>query len=88
VPKKDLYGTLGLARDATTVEIKQAYRKLALQWHPDKNSDNPEAHSRFQLISEAYSILSDEQKRKRYDLTGETEDEVRSGLPSSLCTDL
>ncbi len=67
--KKDYYEVLGVGRDAGDPEIKQAYRKLALQYHPDRNSD-PSAEERFKEASEAYSILSDNQKRAAYDRFG------------------
>lgn len=69
MPKtKDFYAVLGVKEDATTAEIKKAYRKLARKYHPDKNPDNPEAEERFKELQEAYSTLSDEKKRKEYDL--------------------
>ncbi|XP_050664508.1 dnaJ homolog subfamily B member 6 isoform X2 [Leptidea sinapis] len=67
----DYYRTLGVTRTATDVEIKKAYRKLALKWHPDKNPDNAdESNRRFKEISEAYEVLSDERKRRVYDQYG------------------
>ncbi|RVE43906.1 hypothetical protein evm_011468 [Chilo suppressalis] len=67
----DYYRVLGVTRVATETEIKKAYRKLALKWHPDKNPDNAdEANRRFKEISEAYEVLSDETKRKLYDARG------------------
>lgn len=66
----DYYRTLGIPRNATEVEIKKAYRKMAMRWHPDKNPNNPElAGRKFKEISEAYEVLSDERKRKIYDQT-------------------
>jgi DnaJ-class molecular chaperone len=62
-----LYETLGVAQTATPDEIKSAYRKLAMQWHPDRNQGNPEATAKFKDISSAYEILSDENKRREYD---------------------
>jgi molecular chaperone DnaJ len=67
---KDYYGTLGVARDASTDEIKRAYRKLARQYHPDINPD-PTAHEKFKEISTAYEVLSDDQKRQVVDLGGD-----------------
>lgn len=64
---KDYYAILGVGEQASTAEIKKAYRKLARQHHPDKNQDNPEAEERFKEIQEAYSVLSDEEQRKQYD---------------------
>jgi len=63
----DYYKTLGVPKNASTNDIKKAYRKLALLNHPDKNPDDPSAASRFQEIGQAYEILSDEQKRFKYD---------------------
>ncbi|MBA4159473.1 MAG: molecular chaperone DnaJ [Gemmatimonadetes bacterium] len=64
---KDFYRILGVAENATADEIKKAYRKLAKQHHPDANPNDPAASERFKEISEAYSVLADEQKRKQYD---------------------
>jgi molecular chaperone DnaJ len=61
---------LGVSRTATEQEIKSSYRKLALQYHPDRNPDNPEAEERFKECSEAYAILADVEKRARYDRFG------------------
>lgn len=61
---------LGVSKTATADEIKKAYRKLARQYHPDVNKDNPEAAEKFKEASEAYSVLSDEQKRAQYDQFG------------------
>ncbi|XP_039992489.1 dnaJ (Hsp40) homolog, subfamily C, member 5 gamma b isoform X1 [Xiphias gladius] len=65
-----LYKVLGLEKGASPEEIKRAYRKLALKYHPDKNPDNPEAAEKFKEINNANSILSDENKRKIYDEYG------------------
>ncbi|GAA0634044.1 molecular chaperone DnaJ [Sporichthya brevicatena] len=64
---KDLYAVLGLKKGATQTEIKKAYRKLAKELHPDSNKNNPEAEAKFKEVSEAYSVLGDEAKRKEYD---------------------
>ena len=64
---KDYYMTLGVTRDSSEDQIKKAYRKLALKYHPDKNPDNPEAEKKFKEISEAYDCLSDIDKRNNYD---------------------
>jgi molecular chaperone DnaJ len=68
---KDYYGTLGVDKRATADEIKKAYRKLAMKWHPDQNKDNAEAEEKFKEINEAYDVLKDEQKRAAYDQYGE-----------------
>src|SRR3954469_22545417 len=67
--ERDLYEVLGVPREATDAEIKRAFRKLAQQWHPDVNKD-PEAPARFKEISEAYQVLSDPERRQRYDMFG------------------
>ena len=62
---------LGVEKTASEADIKKAYRKLALQWHPDKNPDNrEEAEKRFKEVAEAYDVLSDAEKRQKYDLGG------------------
>ena len=67
---KDLYEILGVSKQASNDDIKKSYRKLALKYHPDKNPDNQEAEKRFKEAAEAYSVLSDQQKRSRYDQFG------------------
>ncbi len=68
---EDYYQTLGLERDASADDIKRAYRKLARQHHPDINKDDPEAAKKFSKVSEAYEVLSDPDKRKKYDQFGQ-----------------
>lgn len=68
--QRDYYEVLGVSRSATTVEIKKAYKKLALQYHPDRNPGDDEAVERFKEAAAAYEVLSDEQKRARYDRYG------------------
>jgi molecular chaperone DnaJ len=65
--KKDFYEVLGVPEKASAADIKKAYRKLAKQYHPDANPGNPKAADRFKEIGEAYSVLSDAEKRKQYD---------------------
>lgn len=67
----DYYKELGVSREASDGEIKKAFRKLSLQYHPDKNQGNAEAHARFTRISEAYDVLSTPEKRQVYDIHGE-----------------
>ena len=68
--KRDYYEVLGVARAATDQEIKSAYRKLALQFHPDRNPNNPDAEEKFKEASEAYAVLCDGEKRAAYDRFG------------------
>lgn len=68
--KRDYYDILGVNKSADEAEIKKAYRKLAMQFHPDKNPDNKEAEEKFKEASEAYEILSDKEKRQIYDQYG------------------
>jgi len=68
--KRDYYEVLGVAKDATADQIKSAYRKLAMKYHPDRNPDNPEAKEKFTEVSEAYEVLSNPEKRQRYDQFG------------------
>jgi len=68
--KKDYYEVLGVSRSASKDDIKKAYRKLALQYHPDKNPDNKDAEEHFKEVNEAYEVLSNDDKRRRYDQFG------------------
>lgn len=67
---RDYYDVLGVARDATKADVKRAYHRLALQYHPDKNPDDPEAEEKFKEASSAYAVLSDDEKRAIYDRYG------------------
>ena len=67
---KDLYEILCVSKSASNDEIKKAYRKVALQYHPDKNSEDKDAESKFKEAAEAYSVLSDNRKRQQYDQFG------------------
>ena len=66
----DLYEVLGVDRNASAEEIKKAYRVLAMKYHPDRNQGDAAAEKKFQQINNAYSVLSDESKRRQYDLYG------------------
>lgn len=68
--KRDYYEILGIAKTASNDEIKKAYRKMAIKYHPDKNPDNPEAEEKFKEAAEAYEVLSSDEKRQRYDQFG------------------
>lgn len=68
--KRDYYEILGVSKSAAADEIKKAYRKLAIKYHPDKNPDNPEAEDKFKEAAEAYEVLSNQEKRQRYDQFG------------------
>ena len=68
--KRDYYDVLGVAKTATADEIKKAYRTLAIKYHPDKNPGNKEAEEKFKEAAEAYAVLSDPEKRKKYDQFG------------------
>ena len=67
----DYYKILGVNKDASQDDIKKAYKKLARQYHPDLNPNDPDAHRKFQEINEANEVLSDPEKRKKYDQYGE-----------------
>ena len=67
---RDLYEIIGVDKDATDNEIKKAYRKIAMKYHPDKNPEDTEAERKFKESAEAYSVLSDKQKRRQYDQFG------------------
>jgi len=68
---RDFYKILGVRKDATEREVKKAYRKLAMKWHPDKNKEDPKAVEKFQDLGAAYEVLSDKEKRSTYDRHGE-----------------
>jgi len=68
--KRDYYEVLGVDRNATEEELKRAFRRLAFEYHPDRNPNNPEAEQKFKEAAEAYEVLRDPEKRRRYDLYG------------------
>ena len=76
----DLYQQLGIKRGASEAEIKKAYRSLAKQLHPDRNKDNPKAAERFAKVTQAYDLLSDKDKRARYD-RGEIDEDGNPKMP-------
>jgi len=80
----DYYGTLGISKGATQDEIKKAYRKQALKYHPDKNPGDKEAEKKFKEISEAYEVLSDESKRQMYDQYGPDAFKAGMGGPGGM----
>ena len=68
--KRDYYEVLGVSKSATADEIKKAYRKKAMEYHPDRNPGNAEAEEKFKEAAEAYDVLSDANKKARYDQYG------------------
>ena len=68
--KEDYYKVLGVARNASKADIKKAYRRMAMKYHPDRNKDNPSSEDKFKVVQEAYDVLGDEQKRAAYDQFG------------------
>jgi molecular chaperone DnaJ len=78
--KRDYYEVLGINRDASEEDIKKAYRKLAMKWHPDRNPDNPKAEEHFKEAKQAYEVLSDAQKRGAYDQYGHVGIDPQAGM--------
>ena len=78
--KKDYYEVLGVSRDASDDDIRKAYRKLAMQHHPDRNPDNPKAEEKFKEAKEAYEVLSEEDKRAAYDRFGHQGVDAQAGM--------
>ena len=77
---KDYYNILGVDKSSSTDDVKKAYRKMAMKYHPDRNPDNVEAEEKFKDISEAYSVLSDDTKKANYDQFGDPEGRVHQGF--------
>lgn len=86
MPKRDYYEVLGISRSANPDEIKKAYRKAALQYHPDRNPNNRGAEEKFKEAAEAYEVLSDDTKRRRYDQFGH--EALRAGADFHGFTDI
>ena len=77
--KRDYYEVLGLDKSADAAAIKKAYRKLAKKYHPDTNAGNQQAEEKFKEVTEAYNVLSDEEKKKLYDRFGHAAFEEGAG---------
>ena len=77
--KRDYYEVLGVNRDASEEEIKKAYRRLAMKYHPDRNPDKPQAEEHFKEVKEAFEVLSDPDKRAAYDQFGHAGVEAAAG---------
>lgn len=77
--KRNYYEILGVSRNASSKDIKKAYYQLAKKYHPDTNKDDPNAGKKFQEVSEAYEILSDDTKRKEFDTWGSTSEQMGMG---------
>ena len=84
VSKRDYYEVLGVGKDAGDQDIKAAYRHLAKKFHPDRNPDDPAAEEKFKEASEAYSVLSDAQKRAAYDRFGHAGVQGAAGGPAGF----
>ncbi len=85
---KDYYSILGIIKTASPEEIKQAFRKLARKFHPDVNPGNKQAEARFKEVNEAYEVLSDPDKRKKYDQFGQYWKQVGEGVPGGAGVDM
>lgn len=77
--RKNYYEILGVARNSSSKDIKKAYYQLAKKYHPDTNKEDPNAGKKFQEVSEAYEVLSDDAKRKEYDTWGATSEQMGMG---------
>ncbi|KAL3934709.1 MAG: hypothetical protein SGARI_003273, partial [Bacillariaceae sp.] len=81
---EDYYQILGVPKNANDAALKKAYKKLAVKWHPDKNPGDEQATKNFQKISEAYAALSDEKKRKIYDMYGKDAANQSDQMPDDM----
>ena len=80
---RDYYDILGVQKNSSQSDIKRAYRKIAMKYHPDKNPDNKEAEQKFKEAAEAYSVLSDDTKKAQYDRFGHNQfQNMGSGVPN------
>ena len=82
--KRDYYEVLGVSKTASDSELKSAYRKLAKKYHPDVNPGDKEAEAKFKEATEAYSVLSDAEKRRQYDQFGHAAFEQAAVVPAAL----
>jgi curved DNA-binding protein len=85
---KDYYAILGIGKTATSEDIKQAFRKLARKYHPDVNPNNKQAEANFKEVNEAYEVLSDPDKRKKYDQFGQYWKQAGQGFPGGSGADM
>src|SRR3954462_13713227 len=81
---RDYYEVLGVGRDASEADVKKAYRKLARQYHPDRNPGDKSAETKFKEVQEAYSILGDKQKRSQYHMFGHAASGAGGAGPGGL----
>ena len=78
--KRDYYEVLGVSRDASTIDLKKAYRKIAMKFHPDRNPGDKNAEDKFKEASEAFEVLGDPSKRQRYDQFGHSAEGLGEGF--------
>ena len=84
--EQDLYQTLGIEKNSSDADIKKAYRKLAMKYHPDRNPDDSAAEQKFKSIQKAYAVLSDKQKRAAYDQFGHAGVNPQGGMGGGFNT--